>query len=173
MNKVLQKRIETYAFKKAKRCRHMLKDDLIQEGWLGVLQAEKLFDATKGTSFETYATMRAIRAIDRAIAQQDYTVHVPVYLLEEKGGVRHALSSVAFSEDYHSEISTDQYTTSDLDKSLATLTTEAKAFVHKLLEDTPSVRNTQLYFELTRNKTDKILTEVKSKIELALGKQKG
>ena len=61
--------------------RGMLFLDLIQEGNLGLIKAEK-FDYHKGFKFSTYATWWIRQAITRAIADQARTIRIPVHMVE-------------------------------------------------------------------------------------------
>jgi RNA polymerase primary sigma factor len=53
--------------------------DLIQEGNAGVLTAIEKFDHSRGTKFSTYATWWIRQTINRAIADKDQTVRLPVH----------------------------------------------------------------------------------------------
>ncbi len=55
-------------------------DDLIQEGRLGLIQAAKKFDATRGYLFSTYAPYWVRQAITLAIANQARLIRLPTSL---------------------------------------------------------------------------------------------
>ena len=48
-------------------------DDLIQSGMIGLIEASKNFDASKGASFETFAGIRIRGAMLDEIRRGDYT----------------------------------------------------------------------------------------------------
>ena len=52
-------------------------DDLIQEGYIGLLEAAERFDTTVETSFLTYATFWIKQKTSRAISE-GYMVHIPI-----------------------------------------------------------------------------------------------
>ncbi len=57
-------------------------DDLFHEGICGLIRAAEKFDWRKGFKFSTYATWWIKQSIQRAIADKDSTVRIPVHLAD-------------------------------------------------------------------------------------------
>ena len=57
-------------------------EDLVQEGFVGMLKAAEKFDIRRGYEFSTYATYWIVQAITRAIMYTGLTVRLPVHVVE-------------------------------------------------------------------------------------------
>lgn len=71
-----------YAYQYSKQTKFLTVDDLAQFGYLGLMRAAKGYDATKETSFSTYAVIWIKQAIWRAIMDKETTVRMPVHMCE-------------------------------------------------------------------------------------------
>lgn len=58
-------------------------EDLMQEGYGGMLTAAEKFDLSKGAAFSTYAVYWICQAILRAIANTALTIRLPVHIVEK------------------------------------------------------------------------------------------
>lgn len=56
------------------------RDDLIQEGTLGLMTAVKSFDLDRSTRFSTYATYWIRQAVGRALDNAGYSFRIPVHI---------------------------------------------------------------------------------------------
>jgi RNA polymerase sigma factor (sigma-70 family) len=55
-------------------------DDLVQEGYMGIMEAAERFDPTRGFRFSTYATHWIRQRIVRAIAESSRMIRLPVHV---------------------------------------------------------------------------------------------
>jgi RNA polymerase sigma factor (sigma-70 family) len=55
-------------------------DDLVQEGYMGIMEAAERFDSTKGFRFSTYATHWIRQRIVRSIAESARIIRLPVHV---------------------------------------------------------------------------------------------
>lgn len=84
-------------------------DDLIQEGYVGLLRAADRFDVTLNNKFTTYATWWIMQCISRAIMDTGFMIRLPVHMMERIQKVTklisfHELDSLSYGE-YMLEIS--------------------------------------------------------------------
>lgn len=72
------------AYKQYKSFNHKLDlDDLIQFGYLGLIEAANKFDTEKGTKFTTYSVYWIDQKISRGIMDSGYTIRLPVHVFEK------------------------------------------------------------------------------------------
>ena len=57
-------------------------EDLVQEGFIGLIKSAERFDFSFGTKFSTYATFYIRNSIDRYIMGYGNLVHIPVHVFE-------------------------------------------------------------------------------------------
>ncbi|NLV92165.1 MAG: sigma-70 family RNA polymerase sigma factor [Firmicutes bacterium] len=95
-------------------------EDLMQEGFIGLLDAARRFDRSRGTQFSTYAIWWVRQRISRAIGEQGFVVRLPIYLIETINKIRNAEERLSFRTE---TIDVDQLCTElelTLDKYLET-----------------------------------------------------
>ncbi len=74
--------------------RHLLQEDIEQEGFIGLLHAANLFDPERGFRFKTYATWWIEQRIRRAIADLDRTIRLPVHVVDKMLRIKRAASKL-------------------------------------------------------------------------------
>lgn len=62
---------------KFKRIRHLTRDDLVQEGMVGLIRAAEKFDEKRGFKFSTYAAWWIRQAMERAWRAHNFAVYLP------------------------------------------------------------------------------------------------
>lgn len=73
---------------------HLSKEDVEQEGFIGLLHAANLFDPERGFRFKTYATWWIEQRMRRAIADLDRTIRLPVHVVDKMIRVKKAASKL-------------------------------------------------------------------------------
>lgn len=73
--------------------------DLIQEGNLGLIKAVKMYDASKGFRFSTYASWWIFQNISRALLDQTRIIRVPVRVLERANKVKKSIVKLRGEND--------------------------------------------------------------------------
>lgn len=87
--------VEMLARRRGER-RYITTEDLKQEGIIGLLRAVDLYNPDLGFRFKTYATWWIEQSMDRAIADLNRIVRLPVYLQEKLTKIRRARSRLTF-----------------------------------------------------------------------------
>lgn len=77
----------------------LLYDDIVQEGFIGLMKAADKYDPDLGWRFTTYATWWIKQSIQRAIMDQGRTIRIPVHLLEDMQSVKKAERAAAQMPD--------------------------------------------------------------------------
>ena len=73
---------------------NMGKDDIVQEGNLGLIRAAKKYDHAMGFRFSTYATGWIKSFIERAIMDKDKTIRVPVNVEKDRRQIEKAANQL-------------------------------------------------------------------------------
>lgn len=84
--------VASIAWKFCSSGQHLVLEDLIQEGSIGLMEAIEKFDPERGTTFATFATWWIYQAITRAIKNTGRTIRVPVHYIDEKKKMPFAIS---------------------------------------------------------------------------------
>jgi RNA polymerase primary sigma factor len=77
--------------------KHLSRDDLYQEGMIGLLKATNLYDPDRGFRFKSYATWWIEQYISRAIDNGEREVRLPVHLKERVRKIRKAQNEYALA----------------------------------------------------------------------------
>lgn len=86
----------------ARRCRGLLpREDLLQEGYLGLLRAAERYDPDRGAKFSTYAGWWIHQRMARAQVDKPYMVRVPIGNLRARRNRRRVVSLHAEGHDGH------------------------------------------------------------------------
>ena len=80
------------------------KDDLIQAGMLGLLEASKNYDPSQGASFETYASIRIRGAILDEVRGTDWTPRSVTRKIREVSQAVHEVENVLGRDPTNSEV---------------------------------------------------------------------
>ncbi len=74
---------------------HLTREDLFQEGMIGLLKGVDMYDPELGFRFKTYATWWVLQGMHRAKDNGDRTVRIPVHLKTKLNRIRRAQSKLA------------------------------------------------------------------------------
>lgn len=71
------------------------KEDLIQEGCFGLMKAMERYDYARGLKFSTYSSWWVRHAVQRAVADKNRTVRIPVHVLDKMRVIKQFVTSYA------------------------------------------------------------------------------
>lgn len=77
-----------YAAESASRATVVEKDDLVQDGFCGLIQAVKSYDPERGAAFSTVALLYIRGAILRGLCDRGHAIRIPVYKREQLNRLR-------------------------------------------------------------------------------------
>ena len=80
-----EKFVYFYAMKYKKFCSHLTLEDLVAEGNIALIKAARRFDPSRGVKFITYAGWYVRHHMQRALANTDSTIRIPVGRRKGKG----------------------------------------------------------------------------------------
>ena len=75
-------------------------EDLMQEGRIGLIEAAKRFDTSRGIQFASYASWWIRREIDRATRQYGHIVNIPINAKEAYEPITERLDKVLYVEEH-------------------------------------------------------------------------
>ena len=75
-------------------------EDLMQEGRIGLIEAAKRFDPSRGIQFASYASWWVRREIDRAIRQYGHCVSLPINAEDAYAPITEPLDKVLYVEEH-------------------------------------------------------------------------
>lgn len=85
-------------------CQLLQLEDLIQEGYFGLIRAGELFKKKKGIKFSTYAALWIKQSIKRAIIKQDVQPRIPNYIPKDIVHYKDAKNKLERELDYEATI---------------------------------------------------------------------
>jgi len=164
----------------AKRYLHQGMDleDLIQEGNLGLLQAVRKFDPSRGNKFSTYATWWIRQAMTRALSNKARAIRLPVHINEIMFKLRRAAKPFFQHKGRYPTIKElaevtgidEQEISHVLKSSVATLSIndfvggEDEETLDKFIEDKTTLKPDEYAeLELLHNKVDSLLNQLLAK----------
>ncbi len=79
-------------------------EDLVQEGYIGLIQAVKHFDPDRGVKFSTYATFWVKQAILDAVTSKSRTIRLPAHIVQLKLKVFKFMENFILSLGYEPDV---------------------------------------------------------------------
>lgn len=80
--------------------KHLSLEDIMQEGFIGLLRATDLYDPERGFRFKTYATWWIEQRMRRAIADGDRTIRLPVHIQEKMSQIRRSRAKLTLTRGH-------------------------------------------------------------------------